>query len=134
MIYINTTHHSDITYADLINLIISYKEERCIFKDPTLLQKLSKALRHMSTGEKENTSDLSMIPSFTEKALEYLESNLVFIIAITSLQKYYQWISYFPNLEKQCSLRFLNPPKSGSKHHRIPSVLGAPRKPDIMEA
>ena len=114
MLYVNTTHHSDIVYADFLNLIISYPEERSVFREKTFVEKLSKIFKQILEGEDKENSRYGKDDegesnfSFDAKALEYIQNNLVIIIQITTLQVYYQWISFFPNLEKICSVRFIN--------------------------
>ena len=114
LLYVSDAHHSDITYADLLNVIISYPEERCIFKEKSFIEKLWKTLKHLSGDNKENLKASKQTPDsepsllFETKVLEYLQSNLVIVIGITDLHNYYQWVSLYPNLEKICSIRFLN--------------------------
>ena len=112
--YISDNHHKDIVYADLLNLIVSYPEERCIFKDKTFITKLAKMMSHLlSIDSKENSKPLKTLDTDTQlaletKALEHISDNLVIVLNITSLQSYYQWISMYPNLEKLCFTRFIN--------------------------
>lgn len=72
-------------------------------------------LKHLSGADnKENMKaskqSVESEPSllFETKVLEFIQSNLVIVIGITDLHNYYQWVSLYPNLEKICSVRFVN--------------------------
>ena len=112
--YISDNYHKDIVYADLLNLIISYPEERCIFKEKGFITKLAKMMKHLlNIDNKENSKIPKSLDTETQlaletKALEHISDNLVIVLNITSLQSYYQWISMYPNLEKLCFTRFIN--------------------------
>lgn len=99
----------------MLNLIISYPEERSVFKEKAYIEKLGKIIRHLVHVEnKENnnksprTLELEHEQAVETKAYEHISENLIFVIHITSLQSYHQWISLYPNLEKLCSTRFIN--------------------------
>lgn len=112
--YISDNCHSDIVYADFLNLIISYPEERSIFKEKEYIEKLTKLFKNVVNVEnKENSKSPRTIESETQlaletKVLEHINDNLVIVINISTLQNYYQWVSLYPNIEKLCSTRFLN--------------------------
>ena len=72
-------------------------------------------LKHLSENDnKENiksskqAADSEPTLLFETKVLEYLQNNLIIVIGITDLHNYYQWVSLYPNLEKICSIRFMN--------------------------
>lgn len=71
-------------------------------------------IEHMIINDnKENTSHAKMgemdyQTSIESKALEHIQNNLIFVINLTNLHNYYQWVSLYPNLEKLCSTRFIN--------------------------
>ena len=114
VVYINDIHHSDIAYADLLNLIISYQDERSVFREKSFIDRLCKMINHsLGNDNKENArgkkpTEEEIQTNIESQALEYINNNLILIINLNSLHNYYHWVSFYPNLEKLCSTRFIN--------------------------
>ena len=113
VLYISDSHHSDIVYADLLNLLISYQDEKVIFREKSYIDRLCKIINHTQGNEKENSrknkgNEEDIQTNIESKALECIKKNIVLIINLNSLHTYYQWVSFYPNLEKLCSTRFIN--------------------------